>query len=146
MTKYLPEDVFGLRESQIESSNKEVTKAFEKEIEPLEFSIVEGRYDYKLFITTRELSEKEMKEAVQFMQGMRKVNNYFREKSKEKIMDIIDLCTSLIDLKNQNMEKTMEVCDTINKISMKMLEFTTYIEEIVGLYEMNRLINTYLNK
>ena len=146
MTKYLPEDVFGLRESQIESSNKEVTKAFEKEIEPLEFSIVEGRYDYKLFITTRELSEKEMKEAVQFMQGMRKVNNYFREKNKEKIMDIIDLCTSLIDLKNQNMEKTMEICDTINKISMKMLEFTTYIEEIVGLYEMNRLINTYLNK
>lgn len=63
-------------------------------------------------------------------------------------MDIIDLATSLIDLKNHDNdnENIKKICNLIKNIAMTILEDTTYVQEIVGLYELNLLIETFLNK
>lgn len=143
---FISKEVFGLNEKQMNVSNKEVEDMFKKEIEPLEFTIEDKKYNYKLFVTTRQLEENELKVAIQFIQGLKKVNNYFRENNKEKIMDIIDLAISLIDLKNHDNENIKKICNLIKNIAMKILEDTTYIQEIVGLYELNLLIETFLNK
>lgn len=149
---FISKEVFGLNEKQMNVSNKEVEDMFKKEIEPIEFTIEEKRYNYKLFVTTRQLEENELKVAIQFIQGLKKVNNYFRENNKEKIMDIIDLATSLIDLKNHDNdhdnenENIKKICNLIKNIAMTILEDTTYVQEIVGLYELNLLIETFLNK
>lgn len=147
MKKYLPEDVFGLLERQVNKSNEEVNNMFIKEVKLIEFNLKENRYDYKLFNTTKQLEENELKEAIQFVNGLKKINNYFKDIAKELTIEIINLSIDLIDLKkNKDIEEIKKKCDLIKEISMKILENTNIIEEIVGLYEFNVLINTFLNK
>ena len=142
---YLPQDIFGLPEKQTNKSNEEVEKMFKIDVKPLDYEIKDDKYDYKLFMTSRQLSEDELKEAIIFVQGLKKINNYFKDKNRQITRDIIELAICLIECKNDK-ERVKQVCNLINKFSLNILEDTTRIEEIVGLYEFNLLINTYLNK
>lgn len=148
MSNFFPIDAFGLPEHQVFSLNKEIERDFSRKPEDDLMSapnMVEGRYVYKLFSLTTEISDSELEKAVNAFIILKNAENLVESDYDKPMEEITSLFQDMVDSVHKNDQESIDsICASMKKIVFKVLEKTSSVRTIIGLCKIVLTAISYL--
>jgi len=147
MSFHFEDDIFGLRDEQLEISRKELDELIKKDIELPPPIKKDDKIDYKYFTTSKELDNESLRRATILFISLKLTADMIEYVLEENFYTAFNLILELIDLVDKNdSDAIIDKCKLIRKITMKILERTNSVKTIVGVYKIHITLNWYLNK